>query len=198
MCRAPLESEPVVHAQAQAQAHAQAQASDDDEAAAEQEQQEQQEHQEQQRIVLEEMDLNQDEESMHNHVLMIAGINASEYCRVNPMCTYMGSISHYTIRDQDYEMIAVGIHNVNCHYVIELRNESRAFRYKFGRIEDIRMPRTMFQGMSWFVFRELVEILDDDTGDVHTAWSPETQLIAIQGGDVKSLRQYVPRMRMSA
>jgi hypothetical protein len=57
------------------------------------------------------------------------------------------------------------------------------------------MPHTMFQGMSWFVFRELVEILDDDTGHVNTAWSPETQLIAIQGGDVKSLRQYVPSMR---
>jgi hypothetical protein len=96
-----------------------------------------------------------------------------------------------------YDGLEVGAQNLNCHYVIELRDTSRAFRYKFGRIEDIRMPHPMFQGMSWFVFRELIEMVDEDTGHVQTTWSPETQLIAMQERDVKSLRQYVPKMRMS-
>ena len=148
-------------------------------------------------MTLQEMDFTHEEQSMHDHMMHVVNAHAEHYCRNNPMCTYMGTNNLCTIRDQDYEVIAVGIHNANCHYVIELHDSPRAFCYKFGRIEDIRMPHPMFQGMSWFVFRELVEILDDDTGHVHASWSQETQLIAIQGGDVKSLRQYVPRMRMS-
>ena len=150
------------------------------------------------RHTLEEMDLNQDEESMHNHMLNVVDSHADQYCLTHSGCTYMESISVCTIQDQDYDGIAVGAQNLNCHYVIELRNESRAFRYKFGRIEDIRMPHPTFQGISWFVFRELIETLDVDTGDVRMSWSQETQRIGMQGGDVKSLRQYVPRMRMSA
>ena len=187
MCRAPLELEPAADDDDD---------DDDDAAAFEMEVSSRQLEQEQTRITLEEMDLNQDEESMHDHMMMIAGINASEYCLANPMCTYMGSISLHPIRDQDYHGIEVGIHNVNCHYVIELRDSPRAFRYKFGRIEDITMMHPMFQGISWFVFRELIETLDVDTGDVRMSWSQETQRSGMQGGDVKSLRQYVPRMRM--
>lgn len=145
----------------------------------------------------EEMDWNQDEESMHNHMLNVVDSHADQYCLTHPGCTYMESIYLYTIRDQQYDGIEVGAQNLNCHYVIELRDTSRAFRYKFGRIEDIRMPHPMFQGMSWFVFRELIEMVDEDTGHVQTTWSPETQLIAMQERDVKSLRQYVPKMRMS-
>jgi hypothetical protein len=175
MCRAPLESEPAAQAQAPAQAQ------DDEDG----------------RITLEEMDLNQDEESMHNHMLNVVDSHADQYCLTHPGCTYMESIYLYTIRDQHYDGIEVGAQNLNCHYVIELRDTSRAFRYKFGRIEEIRMPHPMFQGISWFVFRELIETLDDDTGHMQPTWSPETQRIVMQGGDVKSLRQYVPRMRMS-
>jgi len=169
MCRAPLES-------AQAPHHA----SDD-----------------------EEVDWNQDEESMHDHMMHVVNAHAEHYCRNNPTCTYMGTNSLRTIpnRESDYDRIDIGIEvgtqNLNCHYIIELRNSSRAFRYKFGRIEDIKMMHPMFQGISFFVFRELIDRLDNDTGYMQTVWSNETQLIAMQGGDVKSLRQYVPRVRMS-
>ena len=145
------------------------------------------------------MDLTNEEQSMHEHMMYVVNAHAEHYCRNNPMCTYMGTNNLHTIpnRESDYSRIEVGIQNVNCHYVIELRDSSRAFRYKFGRIEDIRMMHPMFQGISFFVFRELVNIFYEDTGYTHTVWSNETQLIAMQGGDVKSLRQYVPRMRMS-
>ena len=147
-------------------------------------------------MTLQEMDFTDDELSMHDNMMHIVNAHAQHYCRNNPTCSYMGTNNLCTIpnRENDYNGIEVGAQNLNCHYIIELRNFTR---YKFGRIEDIRAPHPMFQGISWFVFRELVKILDDDTGHAHTAWSPETQLIVIQGGYVKSLRQYVPRMRMS-
>jgi hypothetical protein len=159
-------------------------------------------------ITLEEMNFTQDEARMHNDIMVSADINASEYCVAHPMCTYMGSVNLRTIApnlDNEYHITEFGMHNVNCHYVIEMHNASRAFRYnasrafryKFGRIEDIRMPHPMFQGMTWFVFRELIEISDDAAGCVHTAWSHETHLIPMHARDVKSLRQYVPRMRVS-
>jgi hypothetical protein len=113
----------------------------------------------------------------------------------------MGTNSLRTIPNResdDYDRIEVGAHNLNCHYIIELRNSSRAFRYKFGRIEDIKMMHPMFQGISFFVFRELIDTFHEDTGYMQTVWSNETQLIIMQGDDVKSLRQYVPRVRMSA
>ena len=196
MCRAPLcQDDPVAQADADAEAEAEADAEE-----AEAFEMSYQLEQERTRITLEEMDLTQDEQSMHDHIMMIADINASEHCLAHPMCIYMGSINLRTVppnQENDYSRIEVGIYNVNCHYVIELRDSSRAFRYKFGRIEDIRMPHPMFQGTSWFVFRELIEILDDETGYMHTTWSHETQLIAMHVRDVISLRQYVPRMRMS-
>jgi hypothetical protein len=154
------------------------------------------------RITLEEMDLNQDERSMHNHMLNVVDSHANQHCLTHPGCTYMESIYLHTIpnreSDYSYSRIEVGAQNLNCHYVIELRDTSRAFRYKFGRIEDIRMMHPMFQGISFFVFRELIERWDNDTGYMQTEWSHETQLIAMQGGDVSSLRQYVPRVRMNA
>ena len=151
-------------------------------------------------MTLQEMDLTNEEQSMHDHMMYAVNAHAERYCRNNPTCTYMGTNSLHTIpnRESDYDRIEVGAHNLNCHYVIELRDSSRAFRYKFGRIEDIRMMHPMFQGISFFVFRELVNIFYEDTGYTHTVWSNETQLIAMQGGDVKSLRQYVPRLRMNA
>ena len=150
-------------------------------------------------MTLQEMDLTNEEQSMHDHMMYVVTAHAEHYCRNNPMCTYMGTNSLHTIpnRESDYNRIEVGAQNLNCHYIIELRDSSRAFRYKFGRIEDIRMMHPMFQGFSFFVFRELIERWDNDTGYMQTEWSHETQLIAMQGGDVKSLRQYVPRVRMS-
>jgi hypothetical protein len=150
-------------------------------------------------MTLQEMDLTNEEQSMHDHMMYVVTAHAEHYCRNNPMCTFMGTNSLHTIpnRESDYNRIEVGAQSLNCHYVIELRDTSRAFRYKFGRIEDIRMMHPMFQGFSFFVFRELVEIFYEDTGYMHTVLSNETQLIAMQGGDVKSLRQYVPRVRMS-
>jgi len=150
-------------------------------------------------MTLQEMDLNQDERSMHDHMLNLIDLHAEQHCVINPTCTYMGTINLRTIpnREADYDRIEVGAHNLNCHYIIELRDTSRAFRYKFGRIEEIRMMHPMFQGFSWFVFRELTDRWDNDTGYMRTVWSHETQLISVQGGDVKSLRQYVPRMRIN-
>ena len=150
-------------------------------------------------MTLQEMDLTNEEQSMHDHMMYAVTAHAERYCRNNPRCTFMGTNSLRTIpnRESDYNRIEVGAQNLNCHYVIELRDTSRAFRYKFGRIEDIRMMHPMFQGISFFVFRELIERWDNDTGYMQTEWSHETQLIAMQGGDVNSLRQYVPRVRMS-
>jgi hypothetical protein len=150
-------------------------------------------------MTLQEMDLNQSERSMHDHMLNLIDFHVAQYCLTNPMCTYMGTINLHTIpnRERDYNRIEVGAQSLNCHYVIELRDTSRAFRYKFGRIEDIRMMHPMFQGISFFVFRELIDRWDNDTGYMQTVWSHETQLISVQGGDISSLRQYVPRVRMS-
>lgn len=152
-------------------------------------------------MTLQEMDLTNEEQSMHDHMMHVVNAHAEHYCRNNPMCNYMGTNNLCTIpnRENDYShsRIEVGAHNLNCHYVIELRDSSRAFRYKFGRIEDIRMMHPMFQGFSFFVFRELIERWDNDTGYMQTEWSHETQLIAMQGGDIRSLRQYAPRVRMS-
>ena len=156
-------------------------------------------------MTLQEMDLTNEEQSMHDHMMHVVNAHAEHYCRNNPTCTYMGTNSLRTIptnRESDYDRIDIGIEvgtqNLNCHYIIELRNSSRAFRYKFGRIEDTRVMHPMFQGLTIFVFRELIDRLDNDTGYMQTVWSNETQLIVMQGGDVKSLRQYVPRVRMNA
>jgi hypothetical protein len=148
-------------------------------------------------MTLQEMELNQDETSMHEHMMHVVSANAEHYCRNNPTSSYMGTINLRTIpnREADYDRIEVGT-DIACHYIIELHDTSRAFRYKFGRIEDIRQMHPMFQGFSWFVFRELTERWDNDTGYMRTMWSHETQLIAMQGG-VKSLRQYVPMMRIN-
>lgn len=186
MCREPLCQDETAAQAAQAQA-AQAQSFENPE--------------QETRITLEEMNFTQDEARMHTDIMVSADINAAEYCVAHPMCTYMGSVNLRTIApnlDNEYHITEFGMHHVNCHYVIEMRDASRAFRYKFGRIEDIRMPHPMFQGMTWFVFRELIEISDDAAGCVHTVWSHETRLIPMHARDVKSLRQYVPRMRMNA
>ena len=192
MCRALLYEDEAVAAQAQAVVQAGA----EEVAAFEFSHQLEQE---QTSMTLEEMDLNQDERSMHDHMLNLVDSHADQYCLTHPMCAYMESIYLHTIpnRESDYNRIEVGAQNLNCHYVIELRDTSRAFRYKFGRIEDIRMMHPMFQGISFFVFRELAERWDNDTGYMQTVWSHETQLISVQGGDISSLRQYVPRVRMS-
>uniref|UniRef100_A0A6C0I4H3 RING-type domain-containing protein n=1 Tax=viral metagenome TaxID=1070528 RepID=A0A6C0I4H3_9ZZZZ len=148
-------------------------------------------------MTLQEMDFNHDEQYMHNNMMFVVNAHAEHYCRNNPTCTYMGTNNLRTIRNQEYDRIEVGSQNPNCHYIIELRDSSRAFRYKFGRIEDIRMMHPMFQGFSWFVFRELIDRWDNDSGYMRTVWSHETQLISVQDGDVNTLRQYVPRIRMS-
>lgn len=151
-------------------------------------------------MTLQEMDFTHDEQCMHDHMMFVVNAHAEHYCRNNPTHTYMGTNNLRTIRNReyDYSRIEVGVQNANCHYIIELHDTSRAFRYKFGRIEDIRIMHPMFQGFSWFVFRELIDRWDNDTGYMRTVWSHETQLISVEGGDVKSLRQYVPRMRISA
>ena len=194
MCRAPLHDDDAVTESA---AIAAAQAGAEEAEAFEFSYQEEQARS---RITLEEMDLSQHEQSMHDYMMLLVDDHAAQYCRANPTCTYMGVTNLHTIRNREYDdyiRIEVGTQSVNCHYVIELRDSSRAFRYKFGRIEDIRRMHPIFEGISWFVFRELIDRWDNDTGYMQTVWSNETQLIAAQGGAVKSLRQYVPRVRMS-
>jgi hypothetical protein len=142
---------------------------------------------------LESMDFNQDEQSMHDYLMLIVAFHVEHYCRVNQRCTYMGVINVCTILEQDYPRAEVGIHDLNCHYVIGLRDSSRAFRYKFGRIESITAHH-VFHGMMWFVFRELIDRLDE-TGHMATMWSGETQFIALSA--VNLLIQYVPRVRIS-
>ena len=189
MCRAPLcqDDDPV----------AQADAAQADTEEAEAFEMSYQLEQEQTRMTLEEMDLTQDEQSMHDHMMRLVDIHVAQHCLANPRCTYTGITNLRTVpnRESDFNWVEVGTQNLNCHYVIELQDSSRAFRYKFGRIEDKRMMHPMFQGFSWFVFRELVDRWDNDTGYMQTVWSHETQLIAMQGGVVKTLRQYVPRIR---
>jgi hypothetical protein len=152
---------------------------------------------EQTMATIQEMDLNQREQTIHNYIMELVDFLAEQYCRTNPMCTYIGRINIRTIPnpESDYSSssIDVGIANPSSYYIIELHGSFRAFRYKFGRIEAIRMPHPMFQGESWFVFREL--IMHDDSGRMRLTWSDEPQLIAMQQRDVKSLRQYVPSMR---
>lgn len=193
MCRAPLhEDEPVTESAAAAADAAGAEESEAFEISY-------QEDQERTRTTLQEMELNHAEESMHAYMMHLVDAHADHYCRNHPMCTYTGVTNLHTIpnRESDYSRIEVGTESANCHYVIELHDSSRAFRYKFGRIEDIRRMHPIFEGISWFVFRELIDRWDNDTGYMQTVWSNETQLIAAQGGAVKSLRQYVPRVRMS-
>jgi len=190
MCRAPLCVEQEEQEQEQ------------EEQEQEQDEEEQYQYQLDQRTIrtVQEMDFNQDERSMHNYMMQVVDASAYHYCRINPMYTYMGITNLHTIpnRESVYSRIEVGAQNLNCHYIIELQDSSRAFRYKFGRIEEIRMVHPMFTGVSWFVFRELIDRWDNDTGYMQTGWSHETQLISVEGGQVKSLRQYVPRMSMRA
>ena len=145
-----------------------------------------QHEQERTRETLEEMDFSDMEQSMHEYMMMVVDSHVVHYCCANPMCTYTGTTAVYPIPNQEhhYHRVEIGIQNVNCHYVIEMRNSSRAFRYKFGRIEDI-INHHIFENISWFVFREMSERLDHETGYMHTEWANETQRIAFV--DVNSL-----------
>lgn len=201
MCRAPLYDE-AHHAEPHVEEEEEEEAEPNVEEAEQEQEEEEYQHQLDQRTIrtVQEMDFNQDERSMHNYMMQLVDANTYHYCRINPRYTYMGTTNLHTVpnRESVYSRIEVGTQNLNCHYIIELQDSSRAFRYKFGRIEDIRMVHPMFTGVSWFVFRELIERWDNDTGYMQAEWSHQTQLISVEGGQVKSLRQYVPRMRMNA
>lgn len=150
--------------------------------------------------IVEEMDFNLDEEIMHDHMLEVIEHCAINHCRTNPECAYTGRINLHIVPNEDgsnywYERIDVGAPHPNSHYIVELTDTARAFRYRFGRIEEI-VTHHLYHGVKWYAFRERIDRIDEEQAQIITEWSDEIQHIAID--NVKVLRQYLPTIRMHA
>jgi hypothetical protein len=150
--------------------------------------------------IVEEMDFNLDEEIMHDHMLEVIEHCAMNHCRTNPGRTYMGRINLHLVPNEDgsnyrYERIDVGTPHPNSHYIVELTDTARAFRYRFGRIEEI-ITHHLYHDVKWYAFRERIDRIDEEQAQIITEWSDEIQHIAID--NVKVLRQYLPKIRMQA
>ena len=144
------------------------------------------------RTLIEELDFNSAEEELHETMMLFISIHARNYCsQIGFQSTYMGVINLFNFPTDEYFRCDYGITNPNCHYILVMRDASRAFRYKFGRIENIHADN-IIDGIYWFVFREM--ILSYESHD--HVWSTHTQFISFE--DVIILKQYIPRIRMSA
>lgn len=147
---------------------------------------------EQTTLLIQELDFNQEEEGLHERMLAIISHHARNYCSnlVRSHCTYMGVVNIFNFPSNEYLRCDYGFTNPNCHYILVMRDASRAFRYKFGRIENIRAD-LVIEGVYWFDFRELTL---NDYG--YAWWDTQTQLISFE--DVRILKQYIPRIRVFA
>ena len=120
------------------------------------------------------LEFNMDEEIMHDHML--------EIVRAHTRAVHLRVIqNHY------YERIDVGIANPNSHYIVEVFDTARAFRFRFGRIENI-ISHHLVPDSKWYAFRERVARDDEEHAQIVTEWADEIQHIALD--NVKMLIQY--------
>lgn len=142
--------------------------------------------------LIEELDFNSAEEELHETMMLFISIHARNYCsQIGFQSTYMGVINLFNFPTDEYFRCDYGITNPNCHYILVMRDASRAFRYRFGRIENIHADN-IIDGIYCFVFREM--ILSYESHD--HVWSTHTQFISFE--DVIILKQYIPRIRVCA
>ena len=125
-------------------------------------------------------EFNMDEEIMHDHMLEIVRAHARA---VHLRVIQKEESNHY------YERIDVGIANPNSHYIMEVFDTARAFR--FGRIENI-ISHHLVPDSKWYVFRERVARVDEEHAQIVTEWADEIQHIALD--NVKMLIQYCVQM----
>ena len=148
--------------------------------------------------ILEELDFNLDEEIMHDHMMNVIDRCAVNHCRTNPGHAYMGRINLRIVPNEDgsnyrYERVDVGVTNPNAHYIVEVFDTVRAFRYRFGRIEEI-ITHHLYHDVKWYAFRERVDHIDEERAQIVTEWADEIQHISLD--HVKVLRHYLPTIQM--
>lgn len=127
-------------------------------------------------------EFNMDEEIMHDHILEIVRAHARA---VHLRVIQKEESNHY------YERIDVGIANPNSHYIVEVFDTARAFRFRFGRIENI-ISHHLVPDSKWYAFRERVARVDEEHAQIVTEWADEIQHIALD--NVKMLIQYCVQM----
>jgi len=141
------------------------------------------------RRIIQDMNFNEYDKYKHQFILSTIESNVQQYCIANPMCTYVGKINIYNTENFldiiiDIDRIDVGLRNPNSYYIIELNNDE----YKFGRIESIFKDYILVD-IVWVIFRELISINNPE----NVSWSDNTKYISPY--DIKSLKQYVPKIR---
>ena len=124
------------------------------------------------------LEFNLDEEIMHDHMMEIVTAHARA---VHLRVIQKEESNHY------YERIDAGIANPNSHYILEVFDTARAFRFRFGRIENI-ISHHLFPDSKWYVFRERISRVDEEHAQIVTEWADEIQHIALD--NVKLLIQY--------
>lgn len=148
--------------------------------------------------ILEELDFNLDEEIMHDHMMNVIDRCAVNHCQTNPGHAYMGRINLRIVPNEDgsnyeYERINVGSTNPNAYYIVGVFDTARAFRYRFGRIEEI-IPHHLFPDVKWYAFRERIDHIDEERAQIITEWADEIQHILLD--NVKMLLHYLPTIRV--
>ena len=123
-------------------------------------------------------EFNMDEEIMHDHMLEIVRAHAR-------------AVHLRVIQNHYYERIDVGIANPNSHYIVEVFDTARAFRFRFGRIENI-ISHHLVPDSKWYAFRERVASVDEEHAQIVTEWADEIHHIAID--NVIMLIQYCAQM----
>ena len=150
--------------------------------------------------ILEELDFNLDEEIIHDHMMNVVEVCATNHCRTNSGHAYTGHINLRIVPNEDgsnygYERIDVGSTNPYAYYIVEVFDTARAFRYRFGRIEQI-ITHHLYHDVKWYAFRERVDHIDEERAQIITEWADEIQHISLD--HVKVLRHYLPTIRMQA
>lgn len=151
--------------------------------------------------ILTQMNMSMHEEIMHDHIMEVIEIHAMNYCHVN-LFGYMGRINLHTITKEEsnhyYERIETGTITPNSYYIIELMHTPESTnwsRYRFGRIEEI-ISHHLLPDSKWYAFRERIDRIDEERGQLTTEWANEIQHIALD--NVKVLRHYFPKIRAYA
>ena len=119
-------------------------------------------------------EFNMDEEIMHDHMLEIVRAHAR-------------AVHLRVIQNHYYDRIDIGIANPNSHYIVEVFDTARAFRFRFGRIENI-ISHHLVPDSKWYVFRERISRIDEEHAQIVTEWADEIQHIALD--NVKMVIQY--------
>ena len=133
--------------------------------------------------ILEALDFNMEEEIMHDHMMELATAHA----RVVNLCI----IPNEDGSNHMYERIDVGSTTPNSHYIVEVFDAARAFRFRFGRIENI-ISHHLVPDSKWYAFRERVARVDEEHAQIVTEWADEIHHIAID--NVIMLIQYCAQM----